>query len=132
MASKKSKTTILFIDDDEDFVYALSRMLEGEGYRVRHAADGDVGMRMAAEERPDLIILDFMMPIKNGFDALLELQQIDGLADVPVLAITSFGQDIGEIHGLRRSDDKPKALDYLEKPVEPNVFLDRVASALAM
>ena len=132
MASKKSKTTILFIDDDEDFVYALSRMLEGEGYRVRHAADGDVGMRMAAEERPDLIILDFMMPIKNGFDALLELQQIDGLADVPVLALTSFGQDIGEIHGLRRSDDKPKALDYLEKPVEPNVFLDRVASALAM
>ena len=132
MASKKSKTTILFIDDDEDFVYALSRMLEGEGYRVRHAADGDVGMRMAAEERPDLIILDFMMPIKNGFDALLELQQIDGLADVPVLTITSFGQDIGEIHGLRRSDDKPKALDYLEKPVEPNVFLDRVASALAM
>ena len=132
MASKKPKATILFIDDDEDLVYALSRILEGEGYRVRHASDGEAGVRMAAEERPDLIILDFMMPVKNGFDALLELRQIDGMAGVPVLVITSFGQDIGEIHGLRRDDDKLQVQDYLEKPVEPNVFLDRVASALAV
>ena len=132
MANKKSQTTILFIDDDEDIVCALSGILEGEGYRVRHAPDGDVGVRMAAEERPDLIILDFMMPVKNGFDALLELRQIDGMAGVPVLALTSFGQDIGEIHGLRRGDDKPQVQDCLEKPVEPNVLLDRVASALAV
>ncbi len=132
MASKKSKTTILFIDDDEDLVCALSRILEGEGYRVHHAPDGEVGVRMAAEERPDLIILDFMMPVKNGFEALLELRQIDGMTGVPVLALTSFGQDIGELHGLRRGDDKPLVQDCLEKPVEPNVLLDRVASALAV
>ncbi len=132
MASKKPMTTILFIDDDEDLVYALSRILEGKGYCVHHASDGEVGVRMAAEERPDLIILDFMMPVKNGFEALLELRQIDGMAGVPVLALTSFGQNIGEIHGLRRGDGKPQVQDCLEKPVEPNVFLDRVASALAM
>ncbi len=132
MASKKSKMTILFIDDDETFVYALSRMLESEGYRVNHASDGEAGVRMAAEERPDLIILDFVMPVKNSFDTLLELRQIDGMAGVPVLALTSFGQDIGEIHDLRRGDDKPQVQEYLEKPIEPNVFLDRVASALAV
>lgn len=129
--SKKSKT-ILFIDDDEDLVHALSKILESDGYHVDHAYDGEVGVRMAAKERPDLIILDYMMPVKNGFEALLELRQIEGMEDVPVLSLTSFGQDIGEIHGLRQGDDKPQVQDSLEKPVEPNVFLDRVASLLAM
>jgi len=132
MANKKSKATILFIDDDRDFVHALLTILEGQGYCVHHASDGEVGVRMASEKRPDLIILDFMMPVKNGFEALLELRQINGMANVPVLSLTSFGQDIGEIHGLRQGDDKSQIQDCMEKPVEPNVFLDRVASLLAM
>ncbi len=131
MTSERSEATILFIDDDEDLVYALSKMLEHSGYRVRHAPDGEVGVRMAAEEQPDLIILDFMMPAKNGFDALRELREIDGMAGVPVLALTSFGQDIGEIYGLREEESRSFVQDSLEKPVEPNVFLDRVASAVA-
>ncbi len=128
--SKKPSATVLFVDDDEDFVYALSKLLEGEGYRVRHAPDGDAAVRMATEEPPDLIILDFMMPVKNGFEALLELRAIDATADVPILALTSFGQDIGRIHGLGQSDEQPLVQDCLEKPVEPNVLLDRVASVM--
>ncbi len=130
MASKKFKATILFVDDDEDFAHALLRILEGENYRVHHACDGEVGLRMAVEKQPDLIIMDVMMPVKNGFETLLELRQIDGMEDVPVLIMTSFGQDIGEIHGLRQCDGSPQIQDCLEKPVEPNVFLDRVAAAL--
>lgn len=131
MQSKNPQATILFIDDDDDFASALSKMLEGEGYSVRQASDGEIGVRMANEEQPDLIILDFMMPVMNGFDALLEIRKIDGMADVPVIALTSFGQDIGEIHGLRAGEGKPLVQDSLDKPIEPNMFLDRVASALA-
>ena len=130
MASKKSKATILFIDDDEDFAHALLRILEGENYRVHHASDGAAGIRMAIEKQPDLIIMDFMMPVKNGFEALVELRQIDSMEDVPVLIMTSFGQDIGEIHGLRQCDGGPQLQECLEKPVEPNVLLDRVTLAL--
>ena len=131
MSSENPKTKILFIDDDEDFAFALTKMLEGEGYCVRRASDGEIGLRMAAEERPDLIILDFMMPVMNGFDALLELRKIDGMADVPVISLTSFGQNIGEIHGLREGAGKLHVQESLDKPIEPNMFLDRVASTIA-
>ncbi len=130
MPSDNSKTTILFIDDDEDFASALSIMLEREGYSVRQASDGEIGVRMAGEQRPDLIILDFMMPVMNGFDALVEIRKIDGMADVPVIALTSLGQDIGEIHGLRAGDGRLLVQETMDKPVEPNMFLDRVASTL--
>lgn len=122
---------ILFIDDDEDLVAALSIVLQRAGYRVRHAPDGEVGVRMALRYRPDLILLDFMMPVKDGFEACSELRATPALRLVPILALTSFGQDIGEIHGLARdADGTPHFRECLEKPIEPNVLLDRIASAL--
>jgi two-component system alkaline phosphatase synthesis response regulator PhoP len=124
------KATILFIDDDAELVRALSLVIEREGYRVEHATDGDVGVRMASRVRPDLIILDFMMPTKNGFDACCEMRQMPHLKDVPILAFTAFGQDIGEIHGLSRNG-KPHVQEYLEKPVEFNILLERISSTLA-
>ena len=131
MTVQKPGARILFIDDDEDLVFALSRMLEREGFEVRHAADGDAGVRMATEDNPDLIILDFMMPIKNGFEACREFTQIESLRDVPILALTAFGQNIGEVHDLGASAGSPVVQDYLEKPVSPNVLLERVAAMLA-
>ncbi len=130
MAAKKDAPTVLFIDDDVDLVHALSSVLEHEGYRVRHAPDGEVGVAMAAEQRPDVIILDFMMPAKNGFEACCELRQLDSLKDVPIVALTAFGQDIGEVYGLGRGDTLG-VQDYLEKPVEFNVLLERLATVLA-
>lgn len=132
MTNEKSKAVVLFIDDDEDFAFALIKILEGEGYHVHHAANGEIGVRMAGEERPDLIILDYMMPVMNGFEALMELRKIEGMENVPVVALTSFGQNVGEIYGLREGDKNPLVQDCLEKPVEPNMFLDRIASALAL
>jgi len=131
MTAQKPGARILFIDDDEDLVFALSRMLESEGFEVRHAADGNAGVRMAAEDSPDLIILDFMMPIKNGFEACRELTQIKSLRDVPILALTAFGHNIGEVHDMGTSAGPPVVQDYLEKPVSPNVLLERVAAMLA-
>jgi len=130
MTHAKPGDKILFIDDDEDLVYALSRMLENEGFNVRHAGDGDIGVRMAAEDSPDLIILDFMMPTKSGFETCRDLRRIEPLRNVPILALTAFGRNIGEIHGLETSAGPATVQEYLEKPVSPNVLLERVATML--
>jgi DNA-binding response OmpR family regulator len=90
----------LIIDDDDALTGALVRLLQAEGYAVRCAADGEEGIRLASQEPPDLILLDWMMPLKNGFDVCGDLQNIPRLRDVPVLVMTAFGQDIGEIHGV--------------------------------
>ena len=131
MTQPGSGKQVLIIDDDDDLAAALTVLLEGAGYRIRRAADGAEGVRMAAEQPPDLIILDLMMPVKNGFEACDELQQIPALRDVPILAITAFGQDIGEVYGARREGAPASVRDCLEKPIEANVLLDRMASALA-
>ena len=85
---------------------------------------------MAAEETPDLVLLDYMMPVKNGFDAFQEIRRNPALCHVPVIVLTAFGQNIGEIHGLAREGRSAGIRDCLEKPVEPNVLLERVAAVL--
>ena len=129
MSNRKSNALILVIDDDEELAGALAIMLKAQGYRVVCACDGEVGLGIARQERPDLIILDFMMPTMDGFDTCRQLRQIDGLRDVPVLAMTAFGQNIGEIYGLS-SDGKRAVDDFMEKPVEPNILFERVAGLL--
>ena len=130
MDRKDCVKTILIIDDDDDTAAALSCILESTGYRVRRAADGDEGLRMAAAERPDLILLDFMMPVKDGFCTYRELNDDPNLRRVPIIALTAFGQDIGEEHGLPRGNAPSGIREYLEKPVEPNILLERVAATL--
>jgi two-component system phosphate regulon response regulator PhoB len=86
---------------------------------------------MAVEEPPDLILLDFMMPVKSGFDVCLELAGNPSLRDVPVIVLTAFGQDIGVIHGLASGTIPSCIRDYVEKPFEVNVLLERVGLAMA-
>ena len=131
MVDQGSARTILIADDDDDMIAILSCLLEGAGYRVRCASDGDQCVRMAAEEPPDLILLDLMMPSKSGFDACRELRQIPALRDVPILALTAFGQNVGEVYDVAAEKVSASIRDYLEKPVEPNVLLERIAEALA-
>ena len=126
-----SGKAVLIIDDDDEMAHAIACVMKNAGYRVRRACDGDEGLQMAAQERPDLILLDFMMPVKNGFDVCHEIRQNPVLADVPVLAVTAFGQDICETYDTAQKDVPMNIFDYLEKPVEPNVLLERVALALA-
>lgn len=131
MAGQAQGKRILFMDDDEDFTSALSHVLRQAGYIVRWAQDGEQGVRMAEEEPPDLIILDYMMPLKSGFEACRELRQMPRLRDVPILALTAFGRNIGETHGPSGQQAAAHVRDCLEKPVEPNVLLERVAQALS-
>jgi two-component system response regulator RpaA len=131
MCAQTSGKKILFIDDDDDLAEALSVLLQSAGYRVCRAADGEEGLRMAREERPDLILLDLMMPVKSGFTTAQELRQSEALLDVPIIALTSFGQNIGEIYGLPSDKAGTQFQGFLEKPVEPNVLLERIEQTLA-
>jgi len=130
MSDTRPGPSILIIDDDTDFRTPLAFTLEQEGYRVRCADDGEEGFRIAGEDPPNLIVLDFMMPGKNGFDTCVELAASPRLRAIPILVLTAFGRNIGEIHGLPAGDVPPNIRECLEKPVEFNVLLERVASAL--
>ncbi len=127
MAKDSSGAKILIIDDDDDLAIALARLLEHNGYQVVRAANGDEGLKMAGSESPDLIFLDFMMPVRDGFDVCRTLD--GGNRKVPVIALTAFGQDIGQIHGL--SEGASCIVDFIEKPYEANILLERVETALS-
>lgn len=130
-APQTASRLVLIVDDDADLSAALVKVLQREGYRVRWAVDGSRGVQMAREERPDLILLDYMMPVQTGFAACRELGKLPGLNAVPIIILTAFGQDIGEIYGLGEEDRRKVNIQgFLEKPVEINVLLERVAEAL--
>ena len=103
MSAGNDARKLLLIDDDEGFTLPLGRMLEREGYAVRCARDGAEGLRLAAEEAPDAVLLDFLMPVKYGVAVAEELRRMPGLAGVPIIAMTAFGQNVGGIYGLPRS-----------------------------
>jgi len=130
MSPATAPRRILIVDDDDALTGALVRLLQDEGYHVRCAADGEEGVRLASQEPPDLILLDFIMPLKNGFDVCGDIQNIARLRDVPILVMTAFGQNIGEIHGVSMQKPPMNIRGCLEKPFEINVLLERVASAL--
>jgi len=131
MAQETLQKTVLFIDDDGDFRDPIATALRSEGYRVRCASDGEEGVRMAAEETPDLVLLDIMMPGKNGFEATQDIRRIPAMRTVPIVVLTAFGQDIGKIHNRSQGGESALIQACVEKPVELNVLLERMAAALS-
>jgi DNA-binding response OmpR family regulator len=123
-------SAILIIDDDEDFREPIGIVLGAHGYSVRCAGDGDEGLRMAAEDRPDLILLDFLMPGKNGFETSKELAGTPALADVPVLALTSFGTSALDYYDPESRETPGNIRGFLEKPIDFGDLVARVAAAL--
>jgi CheY-like chemotaxis protein len=124
------KAKILLIDDDADFVESTKVVLESKPYEVIVAFDGDDGLRKAREEKPDLILLDVIMPVENGFTAAEHLKKDPQLADIPVLMLTSYATK-GAGTGIPRSRGlEVEYEDYIDKPVSPNDLLDIVAKYL--
>ncbi len=112
---------ILLIDDDRDFVEATRMVLESVPYEVDVAHNGQAGLQRARAERPDLIILDIIMPGESGLDVYEQLQAEPGLADVPVILLTSLASGLGVTPSAMT-----KPAEYLEKPVRPAELLKRV------
>ena len=118
---------ILLVDDDSDFVAATKTVLESRhDYKVLTASDGVFGLAIARAERPDLIILDVLMPFEDGFDTARELKTDPELSQIPIMMLTSFSQRKGETDISVAQGMELEAEDYIEKPVSPQELLLRV------
>ena len=117
--------TILVVDDDPDILELLKMNLEPEGYTVRTASDGDGAVQSACTEPPDLILLDVMMPHKNGLQVIEELKNIDETKSVPVILVTARGQADDKVLGLETGAD-----DYITKPFDLREVTARVEAVL--
>src|SRR5213594_1915348 len=114
---------ILIIEDELPMRTALMDVLQAEGYRVLTAADGELGLQRAMEEKPDLILLDIMMPKLDGYAVCAELRRLSN--PVPILMLTAKGQVEDRVTGLDAGAD-----DYLVKPFSTEELLARVRALL--
>jgi DNA-binding response OmpR family regulator len=113
---------ILLVDDDTELTDMLSQYLANEGFTVDSAHDGETALTKARSGRFDLLVLDVMLPGKNGFDVLRELR-LQSL--LPVLMLTARDEDIDSVVGLELGAD-----DYLPKPCNPRVLVARIRAIL--
>jgi len=123
------KAKILVVDDDPVFVEVTKTVLEKQ-YEVVTAGDGDEGLLKAQSEKPDLILLDIIMPMKDGFHVCKQLKQEPALADIPVIMLTSFAQHRGETKIPISAGLDLQAEGYLDKPVSPEELLRQVGAFL--
>ena len=117
--------TILLVDDEPDILEFLGYNLEKEGYRVITAKNGQKGLKLAKEQKPQLVILDVMMPVMDGMETCAEIRKIPELADTMVAFLTARGEDYSQIAGFAASAD-----DYITKPIKPKVFISRIQAML--
>ncbi len=124
---------ILVIDDDPDLHVSIKKVLEPKSYQVISAYDGIEGLRKVVDERPDLIILDVIMPGKHGFEVCHELKtdpKYHFFSNIPVLMLTVYPGDREKAHLSMREGMMMEAEDYIQKPFNPQELLDRVADLL--
>jgi len=121
-----AKAKVLLVDDDHDFVEATRMVLESKPYEVLVAYDGDEGLAKARKEKPDLIILDVIMPVKDGFTAAEQLKKDPELKNIPVIMLTSFSQKKGETSISVGQGMTLDTEDYVDKPVTPQELLKKV------
>lgn len=126
MVKKKQVNKILVVDDEKDIVDILKyNLLQQKEFEVLSAYNGKDAIKIAQEEKPDLILLDIMMPELNGFDVCKKLKSLPQTADIPVIFLTAKENEIDEIIGLELGAD-----DYIKKPLSPRKIIARVKSVL--
>ncbi|MBL8362168.1 MAG: response regulator [Rubrivivax sp.] len=112
---------ILVVDDSKTELYHLSEMLGKRGYQVRTAENGEEAMRRLAEDKPDLILMDVVMPGQNGFQLTRSITRDPRYAGVPVIMCTSKSQETDKVWGMRQG-----ARDYIVKPVASDELLAKI------
>lgn len=117
---------ILVVDDDPDLVETVSMMLESRDYEVIPAYGGIEGLQKARSEEPDAVILDVMMPDKDGFEVCKEMKADPQLAGIPILLLTAVASKMSETRYTVRMGMETEADDYVDKPVEPEEIVRRV------
>lgn len=123
MNEKKYK--ILIVDDEEDIVEIIRYNLQQAGYETETACNGEEALLKAKLFHPDLIILDIMMPVKDGAETLASLRKEEAFKNTLILFLTALATESAEINGLNLGAD-----DYVVKPVKPQVLLSRIKALL--
>lgn len=118
-------THILIVDDSPTEVHVFRTILEKNGMDVSVATDGDEGIAKALEMKPDCILMDVVMPGKNGFQATRDLSRNPETASIPVIIITTKDQETDKIWGVRQG-----AKDYIVKPIGEADLLERINKVL--
>jgi two-component system, OmpR family, alkaline phosphatase synthesis response regulator PhoP len=119
----KKSIRILLVDDDVDFVKATTKVLQSKPYEVIAAYDGKEGLEKARSEKPDLVLLDILMPKVDGFAVAEQFKKDQTLSKIPVLALTSFSDSYGQPFAFEVSD-------FIQKPVSPKDLLAKVQKHL--
>jgi DNA-binding response OmpR family regulator len=122
MADKKK---ILLADDEEDIKAVITLFLESKGYQIITAFDGLAALDLARSESPDLILLDVMMPVVNGFDVCTRLKADEDTRDIPVVMLSAMAQSESVDKGLAAG-----AVDYVVKPFDPARLEEVIARIL--
>jgi len=121
---------ILVVDDDTDLVEALAMKLESENFQVAKAYDGIEGFDKIKEERPALVILDVMMPRKDGFQLCDELKNDDNFKDIPVILLTAVADAVNSTNYTHMGGKTTLADDYIPKPIDLNKLVEIVRDNL--
>ena len=122
---------ILLVDDDPDFLEAVSLILKPKKFDVVTAYDGIEGLKKAKSEKPDLIVLDVMMPEKDGYVVCKELKSNPQMSHIPVLLLTAVASHIPTTRYTQEMGLETEADDYIDKPVEPEVLVKRIEALLS-
>lgn len=116
---------ILIVDDEPDIVEFISYNLKSKGYLISTARDGVEAVRKARDFRPDLILLDIMMPNKDGIETIKELRSMHEFDETVIIFLTAINDEKVEIEGLKIGAD-----DFISKPIKPELLATRIGSAL--
>jgi len=116
----------MIVDDSPTDTHLLKMMLEKNGFNTLTAADADQGIEVARREKPDLILMDVVMPGLNGFQATRELTADPETSEIPVIIVTRKDQQVDRVWGMRQG-----ARDYITKPVKEGVLMNLINETLA-
>lgn len=116
-----SKLKVLIVDDESDILDLLEYNLEKEGYEVIKALDGEEALRKARVEKPEIILLDIMMPKLDGIEACRKIREMKGLENTYIVFLTARAEEYSELAGFEAGAD-----DYISKPIRPRVLMSRL------
>lgn len=119
------KKRILLIEDEEDIAALIKLQADLSGYKLHVEVDGINGFRAVEREKPDLVILDIMLPGENGLDVCRKIKTLPELKNIPVLILSAKGEELDIVLGLELGAD-----DYVQKPFSPKVLFSRIKAIL--
>ena len=126
------KKRILVVDDEPDFAGIVQQNLEKEGFDVEVAYDGEEGLEKVQANPPDAIVLDVMMPGKDGYQVCSELKADDRFADIPIILLTAVASHVTSTRYSHRDGMSTEADDYLAKPASAEQITESIKGLLDM